>query len=139
MSSLPKTSSVRSRSASDLTIKSAGRPVRSDARPFQDNSRLLPNLGSATDRAGDPEVRSKTSTSASAPGPSTEPKRVKLSAKSVMIPTSASGPTAKPKKKIKKVVHTFDPSKSKLSGTLSRIQTPSGASEPLELLEPEPN
>ncbi|CAN8243609.1 unnamed protein product [Cochlearia groenlandica] len=118
MSSFPKTSSVPSRSASDPTRRPAGRSVRPDARPFQDNSRLSPTVGSATDRLSDPEVRFKPNASTSAPGPSTKPKRVKVSAKSVLIPTSAPGPSTKPKKKIVKKIHTFEPSKNKFSGTV---------------------
>ncbi|CAN8255428.1 unnamed protein product [Cochlearia groenlandica] len=51
MSSLPKSSSAPSRSASGPNRKKAGRSAGPDARPFQDNSRLSPNVGSATDRS----------------------------------------------------------------------------------------
>ncbi|CAN8290515.1 unnamed protein product [Cochlearia groenlandica] len=132
MSASNKTSSTPSGSASRPAIKKTKRSV-------VPNERISPAVGSATDHASDPVARSRSSSSTPAPGSSSKSKRVKVSAKSVAIPASASEPTTKPKaKKIKRVVHVFGPSKSKLSGTLSRIQAPSGTSDSLELLVPEP-
>ncbi|CAN8288068.1 unnamed protein product [Cochlearia groenlandica] len=62
------------------------------------------------------------------------PKRVKISAKAASLSTEA-----RRKKKVVKPVHTFISSRSKFAYCLGKIQALSRVSEPLELLEPEPN
>ncbi|CAN8288764.1 unnamed protein product [Cochlearia groenlandica] len=66
--------------------------------------------------------------------PGEVPKRVKISTKGTSVPVKT-----KRKAKVINPVHTFTSSKSKFAGGLDKIQTLSGASEPLELLVPELN
>ncbi|CAN8255798.1 unnamed protein product [Cochlearia groenlandica] len=88
----------------------------------------------------------------SAPGSSSQPggqvrkdsppKRLKISAKSVLDPIGTKQKSKIPKEikpKTARPIHFFTSSKSKLSGSLGNIRTLSESGEPLELVVPEPN
>ncbi|CAN8255826.1 unnamed protein product [Cochlearia groenlandica] len=121
-------------------------------RSNRDGDRLSPAVGSATDRASDPKPAVMPTAPPSAPESSSQPggqvrkdsppKRMKVSAKSVLEPIGTKKTTkiSKEKKpKMVKPIHFFTSSKSKLSGSLGKIRTLSESGEPLELVVPEPN
>ncbi|CAN8271464.1 unnamed protein product [Cochlearia groenlandica] len=102
----------------------------------RDGDKRSPAVGSATDRSSDPRPTTMPTAPSSVPESSSRPedpvrmdsppKRVKVSAKSVLIQAGSSKKPMAPKErktKTVKPVHVFTSSKSKLAGTLGKLQT----------------